>query len=39
MLLIVLNLKLNIFEFDRNTTNIKFRLEKIEKVESFESLR
>lgn len=39
MLLIVLNLSLNIFEFDRNTTNIKFRLEKIEKVESFESFK
>lgn len=39
MLLIVLNLSLNIFEFDRNTTNIKFRLEKIEKVESFETFK
>ncbi|WP_296866852.1 hypothetical protein [uncultured Methanobrevibacter sp.] len=39
MLLIVLNLRLYIFEFDRNTTNIKFRLEKIEKVESFENFK
>lgn len=39
LLLIILNLSLNIFEFDNNTTNIKFRLQKIEKVESFESFK
>lgn len=39
MLLIVLNVRLNISEFDRNTNNIKFRLERIEKAESFETFK
>ena len=39
MLLISLNLSLNIFEFDKNTNNIKFRLERIEKVKSFETFK
>ena len=39
ILLIVLNIKLNIFEFDENTNNIKFRLRRIEKVKSFETFK